>query len=672
MTAKTTKQIFLALVFSLLYISLNVVYFHPFSHNFEHTIFMPGSDQESFIWFIYWWPYAISHGLNPFITHSVWSPSGDNLTWATSIPTLSIITAPLTIMFGPIFSWNLLSLLAAPLNAFCAFLLLKHLYKNNAAAFLGGYVFGFSSYVMGQLLGRLNLDFVCLIPLAVLFFVMHIKNEINKYYFIAIMAIIIFLEAGISTEILATATLFGFTSIILFLIFENGLRKKILFSSLYLAASYLVAAILLSPFIYFLIKGFPDIPKFINVSPTTYSSDLLNYIIPTPITRVGRSVFSNIASRFTGNYSEEGAYIGFPLLLLTALSFRGYVTDKKRAGIPLFIIFIIVIAFSFGPYLHVNGVNTHIKMPWTFFTHVPLIRGADPTRFTNYASLIVAIVIGFWLSAEKAPKKKYIATLASIFFIIPNTSMYNWGSQRTPSVFSKHKMLKGANVIVLPFAYNGPSMFWQLESGMKFNMVGGYVGTFAPPPFRRLQVTSDLFSGVPGKGFQDLFRAYCAQFHVKLVIVCPGTPNPLAKAVKHEGWAAKKYGKCTAYYVPHHMKYFEYLGDIWGNYNKYGWIGKSVTIKTIHEPIKVLLTGQFIPNGAPHVAIKITELHGKVIYKTFVPGNKSFVTINLNGTNLIHIAANNTWTPNNINHNGDTRDLSISMKIRKNSLSGKH
>lgn len=122
-------------------------------------------------------------------------------------------------MFGPIFSWNLLSLLAAPLNAFCAFLLLKYLYKNNAAAFLGGYVFGYSSYVMGQLLGHLNLDFVCLIPLAVLFFVMHVKNDISRYYFIAIMALIIFLESGISTEVLATATLFGFISMILFFSF---------------------------------------------------------------------------------------------------------------------------------------------------------------------------------------------------------------------------------------------------------------------------------------------------------------------------------------------------------------------------------------------------------------------------------------------------------------------
>ncbi len=552
MTTRKTKQLILSLVFGLLYISLSIVYFHPFSHNFEHTIFMPGGDPESFIWFIYWWPYAILHGLNPFITHSVWSPSGDNLTWATSIPTLSLITAPLTIIFGPIFSWNLLSLLAAPLNAFCAFLLLRYLYKNNAAAFIAGYIFGFSSYVMGQLLGHLNLDFVCLIPLAVLIFIMSVRNEINRYYFITIMAIIIFLEAGISTEVLATATLFGFISIIIFLFFEKDLQKEIRYSSIFLVASYLVASILLSPFLYFLIEGFSGVPKVVN-SPVIFSSDLLNYIVPTPITRIDGGVFSSISSLFTGNYAEEGAYLGIPLLLVTAFSLRDYIAESRKTGLALVVIFITVVVFSFGPYLHVNGVITNIPMPWTFFAHIPLIREALPTRFTNYASLIVAIIIGFWLSRRESINKKYIATLSSLLFIVPNTSMYNWGSQHVPRIFTEHKLLTGDNVIVLPFGNTGPSMFWQMESGMKFNMVGGYVG-FTPLPFRNLQVTSELFSGVPGKSFSDSFKAYCAEFDVKYVVICPGTPNQLSKAVKDEGWDADKYGQCTEYQVPHHMK----------------------------------------------------------------------------------------------------------------------
>ncbi len=660
-TVDAQRKFLVPLLIGLVYILIDILYFHPFAHNFKHTIFMPGGDQESFIWFIYWWPYAIQHGINPFITHYVWAPSGFNLTWATSIPTLSLISSPLTLAFGPIFSWNLLSLLAAPLNAFCAFLLLRYLYKSNAAAFFGGYVFGYSSYVLGQELGHLNLDFVCLIPLAALFFVMSVKNSINKYYFIIIMALIIFLETGISTEVLATCTLFGFISILSFFIFREDIRKNIFISSLYLIAAYIIAAILLAPFLYFLIKGFPSVPKIIN-SPQTYSSDLLNYIIPTPITRIGRSIFSSIASRFTGNYAEEGAYIGLPLLLLTAFSFRDYVDKEKRTGTALLSIFAVIITFSFGPYLHINGINTHVRMPWAFFTHVPLIKGALPTRFTNYASLAVAVAIAYWLSTKKATRERYIAAFFSVLFIVPNTAMYNWGAQSVPNIFTKHNTLKNSNVIVLPFGYTGPSMFWQLESGMKFNMVGGYVG-FNPLPFRKLAVTSDLYSGVTGSNFPDSFKAYCARFNVRYVIACSGTPDSLEKAVKNEGWSAKKYGQCTAYRVPHNMKYFEYSGDTWGEYKNYGWIGRSVTIKTNKYPIKVLLTGQFIPNSAPNVSVKINEINGKTIYKTFIPGKKSSLTLKLNSTDQVRISAENTWIPNNVIHNGDKRHLSVSMKI---------
>ncbi len=50
-TVSKTNKAFFTLMLGFLYIFLNVVFFHPFSHNFERTIFMPGGDQESFIWF---------------------------------------------------------------------------------------------------------------------------------------------------------------------------------------------------------------------------------------------------------------------------------------------------------------------------------------------------------------------------------------------------------------------------------------------------------------------------------------------------------------------------------------------------------------------------------------------------------------------------------------------
>ena len=46
----------------------------------------PGDDPQIFIWAFAWWPHAILHGENPFVTHAIWAPSGVNLTWRRLCP----------------------------------------------------------------------------------------------------------------------------------------------------------------------------------------------------------------------------------------------------------------------------------------------------------------------------------------------------------------------------------------------------------------------------------------------------------------------------------------------------------------------------------------------------------------------------------------------------------
>ncbi len=44
-------------------------------------------DANFYIWAISWWPYAITHGLNPLFSHQIMAPGGVNLAWATTTPT---------------------------------------------------------------------------------------------------------------------------------------------------------------------------------------------------------------------------------------------------------------------------------------------------------------------------------------------------------------------------------------------------------------------------------------------------------------------------------------------------------------------------------------------------------------------------------------------------------
>ena len=68
-----------------IYLLLSLLYFGTIG-DYGRMYFGYGLDPIQFIWFLNWWPWAVAHGLNPFISYYVWYPHGFNLTWATSMP----------------------------------------------------------------------------------------------------------------------------------------------------------------------------------------------------------------------------------------------------------------------------------------------------------------------------------------------------------------------------------------------------------------------------------------------------------------------------------------------------------------------------------------------------------------------------------------------------------
>ncbi len=140
-----------------------------------------GADPQIFVWSFAWWPHAILGLTNPFVTHALYAPVGANLLWATSVPGLALAFAPLTILFGPVASYNVAALLLPALAAWCAYLLCLHLTRSLWASLVGGYLFGFSSFVLGhQLEGHLNLTAVFLVPLVALVVVRFVEGELSR------------------------------------------------------------------------------------------------------------------------------------------------------------------------------------------------------------------------------------------------------------------------------------------------------------------------------------------------------------------------------------------------------------------------------------------------------------------------------------------------------------
>ncbi len=129
------------------------------SHPGRYLAGTPGQhDPEIFVWSFAWWPHAIGTWTNPFFTHAIYHPQGVNLAWTASAPGLALAFSPLTVIFGPVVSYNVAVLLMPAIAAWTCFLLCRSLTGSTWASLVGGYLFGFSSYMLGhQTAGHLNL-----------------------------------------------------------------------------------------------------------------------------------------------------------------------------------------------------------------------------------------------------------------------------------------------------------------------------------------------------------------------------------------------------------------------------------------------------------------------------------------------------------------------------------
>ena len=474
-------------VAGLIYLLLSLLYFGIVG-DYGHRYLGYGLDAISFIWFLNWWPWAIAHGLNPFISYYVWYPHGFNMTWATSVPLAALLMWPLTWLYGAVVSYNVLSLLAPALSAWTGFLLARYLTRDTPASFIGGYLFGFSAYELGEMLGHLNLNLIFVVPLLVLLVVRRVRGDLSRLWFVVALALGMFVQLGFSSELLATTCFFGALTWAIFLIFateEERWRLWTVAREIILAAG--IMAVAAAPFLYFFVmQNRADVPPQIH-DPAAFSNDPLNYIIPYEILP-DRTLFWAAFARLPHYRDNAGydAYLGLPLFLILILQLREL---RRRPYLkPLLLSLLAVGILSLGPRLHIANVATTVWLPWSLALHLPLINQALPNRFSMHLALAAGLTAALWLAAARSGWQRgtrYALAALACLCLIPNPAMVRqWTPLPLEPFFEPQNVTafieKDANVIILP--YLGPGLLWQWQSGMRFTQSGG---TSASPRRRR-------------------------------------------------------------------------------------------------------------------------------------------------------------------------------------------
>jgi hypothetical protein len=478
-------------------------------------------DPGAHIWFLTWLPHALANGRNPIFTDAIWAPAGMNLGWTTWIPLEALISWPITATLGPVASYNFLSLISLPLAAWSAFVLCRYVSDSWPASLVGGYVFGFSGYMISYLwIGDLSLIAVFPIPLAVYAVVRAINRELGVRALVGWLTILLIVQFAIFTELFATATMFGLIAIGLAMVLCAGqIRDQLRVVLLPIVISYLLALLILLPYLYYIFSM--PIPKVIW-PVALYAADLYFFLLPSPASALGQIEFlRRFLTRVPHSVFVGYSYLG-PVMLAVVAAFAWQHWREPRYRFPI-VMFLVVAVLSFGPRLTVGG-RALLPMPGLALYGLPLMRNALAARFTMYLGLIAALIMAQWLSTSTASvyTRCAAATLATLF-LLPGLSHSYWNTRvDTPDFFASgaySQYLKSGEItLVVPYGWSGNSMLWQAQSDMYFRMAGAWSG-MPPAEFQRWPAMIALFNGAYLPDTQTQLKAFMAAHQVRAVLV---------------------------------------------------------------------------------------------------------------------------------------------------------
>jgi hypothetical protein len=521
-----------------LYVALSVIFFG------RRLIFDLGgsyaghdADPSLFIWSISWWPYALSNRLNPILTHTIYAPGGTNLAWLTTIPLASVMTWPITAAFGPVVSYNLLALLAPATDAWAAFVLCRYLTKSVWPAILGGYVFGFCSFLLAHILGgHLNLVLVMPIPIALYLTARWFDGAIESRTMVWFAGLAISAEVLLSLEVFATATMFAGLALLLgFGSTPADTRKRIVKLLGVLGCAYGVALLITSPFLYYVYE-----PGHLVSSIATaeqFSNDLLNLIVPTIVNALGTvGPLPSLTRTFPANWYERNGYVG-PVLIIVAIVYARH-RWREAFGKTAIDLLLIICALSLGPVLQIGG-HRWTPLPGYLLEETPLINIAGSARFMMFAFLIIAIITAQWFASSDASlRRKWIVAILVVLFSLPNLDSRFWVTKSdTPEFFTsgiyKKYLEPGENVLLAPYSLHGNSMLWQAQTGFYFRMAGGWTGIL-PEEYMRWPVIRALTSHRYLPDPQMQLMSFLANYQVGAIVSVGSDPADMF----HPQWLA--------------------------------------------------------------------------------------------------------------------------------------
>jgi hypothetical protein len=374
-----------------------------------------------------------------------------------------------------------------------------------------------------------------------------------------LLGLLVSVQFFISSEILLGTLVIGFSGLLLACLFaRTEVRTRARYAGIALVTSAGLALVLLAYPVWFLFAGPAHIVGPIQPGAEIYRADLLGPIFPDSLQHFAPATFANAADRFAGNGTENGSYLGLPLLLLLVVSVVALwkVMIVRIAGILGVIAFVL----SLGSRLVIDNHITGLVLPETVLDHLPLFKNAVPSRYSLYsvlcAALILALVIErvrgarIWNNRAAALAVPAVMCVAVLVPLLPAWP-YNMEPTGVPNYFTSgaaDAIPPGSVALIYPFPdadFANPQN-WQASTFLRFKTPGGRfivpkdsTGAVSPSrPTLTDDVLTALAAGNPPSRTSTLrakFDEQLRSWHVTTIVAIPTGTDP-AQAIQYLTW----------------------------------------------------------------------------------------------------------------------------------------
>jgi hypothetical protein len=446
-----------------------------------------GTDMTLFAWLLTATPHALATGQFPLFTDRMNFPAGVNLMWNNGMALPGIVFAPVTWLFGGLATVTVLITLGFAGSAASAYGCLRSLplpgpRMRVLPAALGGALFGFSPAMSAQALGHPNLVFNVLIP-PLLLLSARLLIETDPPRRTAVL-----LGATAGAQLLIGEEVLFLTGIVVLMLLlalalghpRTARRRARRFAD---RAAFALGTLLLVGGVPLGFQLFGPLAQRGSPFDTAYySADLVGFVLPTELQALATDGAARQARRFAGGAEEHTAYLGWPLLMLTAVVL---VWCRRRAAVrvPL-LIALSTAVLALGPELTVLTVKTGFPLPWALLRELPGFEHVIVTRFALLTAGLLgvglAVALDGALDRDSTTRTAALVTAAVALLPLLPAPLPGAPAPRIPAFFTSPAATElscpGGSVLVLPFPRAGSTepMLWQLAAGMSFAMPGGY------------------------------------------------------------------------------------------------------------------------------------------------------------------------------------------------------